>query len=213
MTSLHQPAAFFAGAKVVLGSLSQSEVDGCNAILNACGAANYPVGDAAYALATAYHETAGTMQPVKELGGTAYFTRMYDINGSRPAKARELGNLAPGDGAKFCGRGYPQLTGRKNYAFADQQLHARGVLRAGENLIDNPDLAMRPDIAAAIMVWGMREGWFTHRDLDDDIPRVGPASYDQFLRSRDIINGTDKADKIATEAVSFQSALLSGGWK
>lgn len=211
-TGLLNPARFFELSKDVLGPLSQGEVDGCNAILAACGAAGYPVGDAAYALATAFHETAGTMQPVKEYGGPAYFTRMYDITGARPAKAKELGNLTPGDGAKYCGRGYPQLTGRKNYTYADAQLHERGVLKPGESLVDTPDLAMRPDVAAAIMVWGMREGWFTHRDLDDDIPRDGPATYEQFVRSRDIINGTDKAEKIAKEAVEFQEALVAGGW-
>jgi len=51
------------------------------------------------------HETASTMQPIKEIGNAAYFKRMYDIEGARPAKARELGNIHPGDGAKFCGMG------------------------------------------------------------------------------------------------------------
>ncbi len=30
--------------------------------------------------------------------------------------AKELGNFQTGDGAKFCGRGYVQLTGRNNYS-------------------------------------------------------------------------------------------------
>lgn len=38
-----------------------------------------------------YHETAGTMQPVKEYGGQSCFKRVYDIQGARPAKARDLG--------------------------------------------------------------------------------------------------------------------------
>lgn len=203
-TGLLNPARFFELSKDVLGPLSQGEVDGCNAILKACGAAGYPVGDTAYALGTSYHETAGTMQPIKEIGGPAYFTRMYDITGSRPGKAKELGNDQAGDGAKYCGRGYVQLTGKRNYKFAGEKI--------GVDLVGNPDLAMKADVAAAVMVFGMREGWFTGRDLDDDIPRDGPASYEQFLRSRDIINGTDKADKIAKEAVEFQEALLAGGW-
>lgn len=210
--ALADPARFFALAKDVLGPLSQGEVDGCNAILKACGDAGYPVGDVAYALATAYHETAGTMQPVKEYGGPAYFHRMYDIGGARPAKAKELGNLTPGDGARYAGRGYVQLTGKINYAKATLKLVTLGLLKAGESLVDQPDLAMRPDVAAAVMVFGMSEGWFTGRDLDDDIPRDGPATYDQFRRSRDIINGTDKQDKIAKEAVEFQEAVLAGKW-
>jgi putative chitinase len=212
-TGLKDPGAFFtvARGKDLLGNLDQGEVDGCNAILEACGQAGWPIGDTAYALGTAFHETAGTMQPIKEYGGTAYFTRMYDIT-VRPQKAAELGNTQPGDGPKYCGRGDVQLTGKKNYAKADAKLHALGVLKPEESLVANPDLAMRQDVAAAIMVWGMREGWFTHRDLDDDIPRHGLASMQDFVRSRDIINGTDKADQIAREAMSFQTALQAGGW-
>jgi putative chitinase len=213
-TVLHKPEAFFGLArdKSLLGSLDQGEVDGCNAILGACGQAGWPIGDVAYALGTAYHETNGTMQPIRELGGPSYFFRMYDIGGSRPAKARELGNLAPGDGARYCGRGYVQLTGKNNYVKADRKLKALGILKPEESLVDNPDLAMRDDIAAAVMAYGMREGWFTSRDLDDDIPRAGLATMQQFLRSRDIINGTDKADKIAREAMAFQAALQAGEW-
>jgi putative chitinase len=211
-TALGKPAKFFEAAKSILGPLSQSEIDGCNAILAACGAASYPVGDTAYALATAYHETAGTMQPISEYGGHAYFTRMYDVTGSRPALARKNGNTHAGDGPKYRGRGYVQLTWRNNYVRADDILRKRGFLKGGESLVSEPDLAMRPDIAAAIMVFGMREGWFTGRNLDDDIPRFSPATFEQFRRSRDIINGTDKQDKIAHEAVAFQGALIAGEW-
>ena len=212
--SLRDPAAFFQEAKHkdLLGSLSQDEVDGCNAILKACGEANWAIGDTAYAFGTSFHETGGTMQPIKELGGTAYFKRMYDIQGARPKKARELGNLTPGDGAKYAGRGYVQLTGKTNYAKADKKLKALGLLDQGASLVDTPDLVMRPDIAAAIMIYGMAEGWFTGHDLDDDIPREGLATMQQFIRSRDIINGTDKAEKIAREAMAFQSVLQAGGW-
>ena len=41
----------------------------------------------AYALATAYHETASTMQPIRENGTESYFTRMYDVTGARPKLA------------------------------------------------------------------------------------------------------------------------------
>lgn len=205
-TGLVAPSEFFARARAkdLLGSLDQGEVDGCNAILAACGAAVWPIGDVAYALGTAFHETAGTMQPIKEYGGDAYFRRMYDPAGARPKVAARLGNTQVGDGAKFCGRGYVQLTGRGNYVKAGNLL--------GIDLVGNPELAMRPNTAAAIMVLGMSQGWFTGRDLDDDIPRDGPATLQQFVRSRDIINGTDKADKIAREAFAFQEALQAGGW-
>lgn len=204
---LGDPAKFFdhlRSSRVLGPVLTDGEVSGCNAILAACGADGWPLADTAYALATAYHETAGTMQPIHEMGGAAYFTRMYDINGSRPAKARELGNLTPGDGIRYAGRGYVQLTGKTNYAKAGAKL--------GIDLVADPDAAMRPDIAAAIMVHGMREGWFTGRNIDDDLPRSGAANLAQFIASRDIINGRDKAEKIAAEAITFQGALVAGVW-
>jgi putative chitinase len=77
---------FFARARAgkLLGpTLTQSEVDGCTAILDAMMGA--PLAYVAYALATAYLETAHTMQPIEEFGGPAYFFRMYDKGGNRPA--------------------------------------------------------------------------------------------------------------------------------
>ena len=194
-------------------TISTSEYAGCDAILKACALAQSPLAYTAYTLATAYLETAHTMQPVKEYGGTAYYRRMYDIEGQRPAKARELGNLSPGDGAKYAGRGYPQMTGKRNYEHADKRLHELGILREGESLVANPDLAMRPDVAAAIMIYGMHEGWFTGKKLSDYLPASGPATREQFVPPRRIINGQDRAKDIAGYAFGFQTALQAGGWR
>lgn len=195
----------------VLGpKISADEFSGCTAIILACQNAGWGVSWTSYALGTSYLETAMTMQPVKERGGTAYYMRMYDITGNRPAKARELGNLTPGDGAKYPGMGYVQMTGLANYKKATAKLRAMGI---DVDLVRNPELAMRPDVAAAIMVAGMEEGWFTTRDMDDDLPRRGPATLRQFVMSRDIINGTDKDDEIASFAMVFQTGLLLGGYR
>ena len=200
---LRKPAAFYArlrAGKVLGPVLTQSEVDGCEAILAAC--VGWPVSWTAYALATAYHETAGTMQPIKERGGEAYFHRMYDIQGARPAKARELGNVTPGDGVRYAGRGFVQITGRSNFLRASREL--------GVDLVANPDLAMRPDVAAQIMRRGMQEGWFTGRSLATYLPEV--ANAEQFRNARRIINALDKADLIAGHAMAFQAALQAGEW-
>lgn len=53
-----------------------------------------------------------------------------------------LGNTEPGDGWRFHGRGYVQLTGRENYT--------RAALELGINLIDNPELIAERDTAASI---------------------------------------------------------------
>lgn len=58
---------------------------------------------------------------------------------------KDLGNTQPGDGKKYKGRGYIQLTGRGNYQKAGDAL--------GIDLVNNPELAEEPENAAAISVW------------------------------------------------------------
>lgn len=190
--------------------ISATEFSGCDSIIRACAVERWPVSYVAYALATAYHETAHTMQPVNENGGAAYFTRMYDINGARPSVARTLGNTTPGDGVRYHGRGYVQLTGKTNYARGTRALAALGVTA---DLVANPERALEPMIAALVMTSGMEEGWFTGRKLSDDLPATGPATLQQFRASRDIINGSDRALDIASYAVDFQSGLIAGGYR
>lgn len=57
----------------------------------------------------------------------------------------DLGNNQVGDGKKFKGRGYIQLTGRSNYEKAGKDL--------GLDLVNNPSLAEKPENAAAISIW------------------------------------------------------------
>jgi putative chitinase len=180
-------------------SLSQGQVDGCNAVLDAMD--GDPLAFTAYALATAYLETAHTMQPVNEIGGDGYFFRMYDPQGNRPDVAAELGNTQPGDGALFHGRGYVQLTGRA--------LYARAGSKIGIDLIGNPDLALVPVNAAKVMRSGMDGGWFTGRDFGSYLPSGGRADVNAFTQARRIINGLDQAATIAGYALEFQTALLA----
>lgn len=70
-------AKFFAAIRRDLfsGSLTSQQVDRVEILLDAIVAARWPVAHAAYALATAHHETAN-WQHLKELGGEAYFRQM-----------------------------------------------------------------------------------------------------------------------------------------
>lgn len=203
--SLSNPAAFFEAMRHgLLGpTLSGEEVKGCNAILAAMEGA--PLASTAYALATSYHETASTMLPIKEYGGQTYFTRMYDVTGARPQLAMRYGNTCAGDGPKYCGRGYVQLTWKANYQKAAD--------KCGLDLVAHPDKAMDPAIAAKIMREGMTEGWFTGKKFASYLPIKGPATRQQFTLARHIINGTDKAAQIADHALKFQSALQAGDWQ
>ena len=88
------------------------------------------------------HETAN-FSSLKELGGRLDFKK-YDPK-HNPRKAKILGNKQVGDGAKYHGRGYIQLTGRDNYK--------RAGLALGLPLEEQPELVERPDIAAQVAVW------------------------------------------------------------
>jgi hypothetical protein len=61
-----------------------------------------------------------------------------------------------------------------------------------------PDLALDPDIAALIIVDGMRRGWFTGKRMAD---------FDSYVNMRRVVNGTDKANLIAGYAEKFEAAL------
>lgn len=90
----------------------------------------------AVALATVAAECR-TFKPINEYGGPAYFFRMYDPGTPDPERkkvAKALGNTQPGDGVKFHGRGFVQLTGRANYAKYGKLL--------GVDLETHPELAL-----------------------------------------------------------------------
>ena len=172
------------------GFMTQSQVDGVNAILGFADK-HFPGMDlrwVSYILATAFHETDFTMQPVPEDGrghGMAY------------------GKPAGPFGQIYYGRGYVQLTWLFNYQHADAQLHHAGLLTPDQNLVKNPDLALDPDIAGAILVLGMTQGWFTHYDLSDFFN----GHRTDYVHARLIINGLDCAAQIAVYAEHFRDAL------
>ena len=65
---------------------------------------------------------------------------------------QSMGNLEPGDGFKYRGRGYIQLTGKSNYAAASQAIFG------DDTLVKNPDLVNDPKIAADVVAWYMEKG-------------------------------------------------------
>lgn len=178
------------------GKLLGSQVKGLETLVSECVA--YGMSDirqVAYVLATAYHETAKTMMPIREYGSHDYFTARYDISGKNPTLAKQLGNTIVGDGANFCGRGYVMITGRTNYAKFSKIL----VI----DLLTHPDWAMLPDNAAKIAIDGMLQGLFTGKKLSD---YINPTTCN-YLSARRIINGMDKAELIAGYAKQFELAL------
>ncbi len=95
----------------------------------------------------------------------------------------------------YYGRGYVQLTWKENYEKYSNLL--------GVDLVKNPDIALRPDVALFVLVHGMKKGNFTGASLSSYINASGV----DFRGARAIINGSDRADECAGYARQWLSAL------
>lgn len=146
----------------------------------------------AYVLATAWHET-GRYKDMREIWGPTAVQKRYEGRA-------DLGNTVAGDGKKFMGRGFVQITGRRNYGDWSRRL--------GLDLLKEPQLAEQPPTAARIAVEGMKLGTFTGKKLSDYITLKAS----DFRNARRIINGLDKADLIAGYAKDFDAALTKAGY-
>ena len=153
----------------------------------------------AYMLATAKLETAHTFNPINEYGGNSYFERMYDpILGkdeNRRQMAKDAENTIEGDGVKYHGRGFVQLTWKKNYRKMKEKF--------GVDLINHPEKALDHELAMKIMIYGMEQGSFTDKKLSDYIN----GSKTDYLNARRIINGTDRASDIKDYAEEIEKCL------
>jgi hypothetical protein len=169
----------------VYGSLTQRQVDGFNAILAATS--HLPASQRAYILATVWHETAKTMQPIREYG---------------MGRGKPYGKPGRNNGQVPYGRGYVQLTWDANYEAMDKALGLNG------ELIKNYDKALEPETAALILVHGMLQGTYNGRrkGLAYYLPEA-TATREQFREARRTVNVMDKADLIAGYALTFQKGL------
>jgi predicted chitinase len=142
-------------------------------------------------LATIKWETAGSYKALKEIGDSTRKETRYGGKG---------GNDEPGDGARYCGRGYIQLTYKGQYAALNKALDLEGT---GNDIVVNPEKALDPVIAYRVCSYVMRNGTFTGKKLSDYIHDTTA----DYVSARKLINGFDHAPLIASEAMKFEKIL------
>lgn len=174
---------FFANLrKSLFNRLNQLQVDGINAILDQCEALNVTdLRHIAYIFATAYHE--GVNLKTGE--------RIVPVVEGGPQTYLRSKKYFP-----YVGRGYVQLTWDYNY-----QRYSKIM---GINFMDYPELLLDVKNSSFILVHGMVHGVFTGKKLSDYI-----GAKTNYVGARRIINGTDKANLIASYASGFHMALTN----
>jgi predicted chitinase len=93
----------------------------------------------------------------------------------------KMGNTEPGDGFKYRGRGFIQLTGKNNYASMGKALNIP--------LVDNPDLANDPVVAARIA-----------------------ARYIKDANLRKSFNTQEEANRAVTQSIGGSNLNLNSGY-
>lgn len=132
----------------------------------------------AYVLATTQWETAQTFKPVREAFWLSEDWRRSNLR------------YYP-----YYGRGYVQLTWKDNYQKYGDLL--------GKDLVNNPDIALDPQVALFVLVHGFKTGAFTGRKITDFIT----TDQTDFVNARRCINGLDKAQEIAGLAQKFLTSI------
>jgi predicted chitinase len=142
---------FFEGYRKRFGALKQAKVDAINFLLDKLDDSKVfnLAYEYAYILATIFHETQFTMEPITERGTQAY------LHGKK---------YYP-----YIGRGFVQLTWLFNYKkFGD-------ILKI--NLVEEPELANDPETAWKILELGMSKGLYTGKKLGDYVNENGADYY------------------------------------
>jgi hypothetical protein len=126
------------------------------------------------ALATIRAETEGFV-PIDE--GKSQFNTSpggspFDLYDAGTSKGHDLGNTQPGDGPRFKGRGFIQLTGRDNYRRISTQISV--------NLIAQPSSANDPATAGLILAQFLKNAEAAIRQA---------LANDNLLKARKLVNG------------------------
>jgi len=132
-------------------------------------------------------------------------------------KGKELGNDVVGDGWKYRGRGYVQLTGKANYR--------KYSAVAGVDLVSNPDLMLDEDIASKVTVQYFKDRVKLQQDnpsyINDAIKAVGLNradirekkfnAYQYYMGESSPLDQTDKSTDIGKSSEQHKSTAKING--
>lgn len=174
------------------GNLRQSQVDGMNHLLEVWER-HYEKDNPrdgtqwlAYALATFFHETAETMEPIEEYG---------------KGSGKQYGYPVGPYNQRYYGRGHVQLTWETNYKNGEKFLKER--YNVVHTIHKDPHKMLEGQVSALVSYDGMIHGWFTGVGL----PKYFNSTMEDPRNARRIVNGTDRMDLIAGYYWKFKNAL------
>ena len=179
--------------ELFLGALTTKQVEGIELILNESQNRQiYRISILAYILATIFHETDKTMQPIEEYGmgrGKKYGEKIK-YSGRPYTKPNWI----------FYGRGHTQNTWYEVYENLTKLAQKQGK---NWDFLNNPNLLLQNEPSIWATFEAMQSGLYTGRKLSDFITDTKC----NYLGARTIINGVDKAKEISDYAVTFEKAL------
>ena len=188
--------------KLFPDGLEQHQVDGTEAILDKWEGKHAGDDDRwlAYILATAFHESAHTMQPVRETLASSDSQAVARLDsawhGGKLSWVSKPYWQPDAKGLSWFGRGLIQITHKSNY-----QKLATAI--GNPKLATDPDEALKMDVAIDIMFTGMMDGLFTGKKLAQYFDK----NSDDWVNARRIVNGLDRADKIASYGRAYYAAI------
>lgn len=174
-------------------SVTESFVFGCEKLLDYIEAHPMNTNIAAINLATAYWESGKTMTPVVE----AYWL-------SESWRRKNL-RYYP-----WYGRGLVQTTWKANYEKVGELL---GLGR--QYFINHPNALLDWKFAVPALFKATEAGIYTGRswsDYIDDIDESDEEDLREYIASRRVVNGTDRAEDIGRLALRFEKALRASGY-
>lgn len=166
-------------------NLTTQNVFGMEKVLDYAEAYHVSAAKLPYIIATAWWETAQTMQPVKEAYWMSEHWRKKNLR------------YYP-----WYGRGLIQITWESNYKRMWKELGLIGPME--------PEVFLEWSVALPALFIGMEKGLYTGKDLDDYIDEVDENDREdlrEYKNARRIVNATDKALTIGKLALGFEKCL------